>query len=198
MDGWQSEGNQLDAVNSETDVVTLTIGGNNVEFATFVENCLTPGTGGCAEGTESYNLAMQRIDQLLPGHLATLFGQIQTQLTSGNTTAKVYVVGYPMVIRAGYSSCSYTLLGANEQQAAQNITYALNSKIYSAVNATLDWRFKYVPADEQSSPFYGHDMCDANSYFNSLDLQHEVYTAHPNVVGQQAYATLIKNFMQNN
>ena len=44
VSGQGDNGNQLDAITADTDVVTLTVGGNNVEFATFVENCLTPGT----------------------------------------------------------------------------------------------------------------------------------------------------------
>ncbi|MFZ1812383.1 MAG: GDSL-type esterase/lipase family protein [Candidatus Saccharimonadales bacterium] len=143
VSGWNGEGNQLSAITSTTDVVTVTIGGNNVEFATFVENCLTPGTGGCAEGTESYNLVMQRIDQLLLGHLVTLFGQIQTQLTNGNTTAKVYVVGYPRIVVQTGAPCSllYTL-GTDEQDAALQITNALNSRIALVVHA---FRISHFP-----------------------------------------------------
>ena len=66
------------------------------------------------------------------------------------------------------------------------------------VNGFGDDRFKFVSATESSSPFVGHDICSSSRFFNDLDLSHEIYTAHPNVLGQGAYASLIKEFMQNN
>ena len=56
---------------ADTDVVTLDGLVGITSSSQPVENCLTPGTG-CAEGTESYNLVMQRIDSCC--HLTTLFG----------------------------------------------------------------------------------------------------------------------------
>lgn len=200
VSGQGDNGNQLDAITADTDVVTLTVGGNNVEFATFVENCLTPGTGGCAEGTESYNLVMQRIDQLLPGHLTTLFGQIQTQLTNANTTAKVYVVGYPFVLREHpFAACNLGQIGSDEERAAENITMALDARIAEVVVGMNDSRFNYIDPLPDTSSFTDHDLCGGGpSYFNAYVLgQPQEYTAHPNTLGQEAYASLIKIYMQN-
>lgn len=196
-DGRNGEPGQLDSVSSATDVITITVGGNDVNFGDFVRTCLQPDTGGCAEGTQVYNSTMFAIDNLLPSSLADLYAAIQSRLTAGNSAASVYVVGYPFVVRAGDESCSVLdQLGTDEQQAAELVTVALNRSILEAVANLSDPRFKYVDPLQSTSPFEGHDMCGPDPYFiNFCFCQNPDYTAHPNRRGQEAYAQLIRAAM---
>lgn len=57
--GQWSEPAQLDALTSETEVVTLTIGGNDVGFSNYVLGCVVA----CGPGTPIYNAMMDGIDQ---------------------------------------------------------------------------------------------------------------------------------------
>jgi hypothetical protein len=61
--------------------------------------------------------------------------------------------------------------------------------------------FQFVPVTDSNSPFLGHELCRSNSdtvpeYFNNEnENQPDAYTLHPNRLGQQAYATLIENWL---
>ena len=204
--GWQyTEGSQLNVITSHTDVVTLTIGGNDTGFVEYVTACLDPATGGCEEGTTSYDVIMAKINNELPSKLATLFATMQTYL-GGSITSKVYIVGYPHVVEATNQACvlyngQIPLLTVLEQQAAVQVVDALNEKAMDSIGALNDSRFIFVLATDASSPFTGHGMCTTdpavNSYFYSYIPSNPVYTAHPNAFGQQAYSVLIKSFIQN-
>ncbi|MBC7746450.1 SGNH/GDSL hydrolase family protein [Pedobacter sp.] len=196
IQGMNTENGQLDSLSQDTEVVTLTIGGNDVDFGNFVAACLVPGTGGCAEGTQVYDSTMYAIDNLLPSLLADAYGAIQTEL-DGNYDVKVYVVGYPYVVRGHAAQCELTI-GTDEQQAAEAITVALNQAIADAVVTLGDQnnRFTYIDPLLSTSPFEGHDWCGMSPYFNgyeplSYPSQPEVYIGHPNSEGQNAYERLI-------
>gem|GEM_PF-4901894 len=198
VSGQYGEGNQLSDVTPDTDVVTMTAGGNDVGFGNFVRDCLEPDSQGCGIGTPAHVAIANKTDQLLPGRLESLFDDIQVKLTAANTNAKVYVVGYPYVIKQNPLSCNYGLLDSGEQYAGEEVTFQLNQKIKAVVNGYGDNRFEYVSATSAGSPFDGHSMCGPDPYFNGFSINPsvpQVFTAHPNQQGQEAYAELIASHL---
>lgn len=181
---------QLYYVNDKTKVITMTIGGNNVEFGTFVENCLVPKRT-CQEGSDAYKLTKGNIDNLLHKQLTKLYKEIQEKLTPANKSAKVYVSGYPYVVKYRPQLCQAPLLTGAERKAIEKITLLLNQKIAGAIKQLGDARFKYIDPLQASSPFTDHDLCSKDSYFNGYNpTAPEAFTAHPNFNGQRAYARL--------
>ena len=93
-------------------------------------------------------------------------------------------------------NCSY--LSPEERVAIRRVTTGLNSAIAAAVQGR-GYPFEFVDADlildsVRVSPFAGHELCSAEGYFNGASLP-AVYSFHPNTLGHQAYADLIKRYL---
>ncbi|HEX7483742.1 MAG TPA: SGNH/GDSL hydrolase family protein [Candidatus Saccharimonadales bacterium] len=202
LNGSWNEPAQINALSENTEIATITIGGNDMKFSDFAYACVY---GSCnsssSEYLESWGIMtdVTRSDYL-PSRLATLFSNMESRLWL-NTDVKVYVVGYPHIITQaswadrGIGICSD--FDQDEAIAAENIVSKLNDVIQTAVTDFDDSRFVYVDPLETGSPFLGHELCRGGAYFNGTEagLSNPVYVFHPNANGQQAYAELIKSHM---
>lgn len=83
---------QIDRLDRDTDLVTLTIGGNDVGFATYARNCVL---SSCEEGTDHYDTIMNKINNELYGKLVNTYEQISDELDKED--ARVVISGYPYV-----------------------------------------------------------------------------------------------------
>ncbi len=178
--GQNGEPAQLDALNDDASVVTLTVGGNDVHFINYVEAC----TWACGPGTVPYANIMAEInaDSFLSS-LKTLY----TAILTGAPNADVYVADYPYLAPQNAGSCAgFDLSGA------YNVEQALNNQIGLAVTqvASDNSKLHFVNVNYDGSPFVGHDLCSGDaSYFNGIVAPpNQVYSVHPNVNGQDAYA----------
>lgn len=188
---------------STTQLVTLTIGGNDIAFSDFAKACVYP-TSSCDFGTAAYNTSLDKINNELPAKLETTYKRILAYAPN----AKIYVLGYPQVIAnksvsdPADSRCFYMQGGSSnwsEARAARDIVTKLNAKISTAVTNvralnTSNTRLTYVPMDAAGSPFIGHEVCgtDSTSWFQNIDQAtgDPAYVFHPNSFGQQGYATV--------
>jgi len=199
------EGPQVDALSSDAEVVTITIGGNNIKFGEFAYACLF---GSCNNSSYEYQESWDVMTDLtrsdyLPTKLDSLFSDIAFHLWQ-NTSVKVYVVGYPYVITQaswndrGVGICSD--FDEDEAIAAETIVSKLDTVIETAVTDFDDSRFVYVDPLATGSPFLGHELCRNGSYFNGIETSgalggDDAYVFHPDTNGQQAYADLIRSYM---
>lgn len=193
---WENEPEQLVGLGIDTDVLTITIGGNDIGFAEFATACVVPWDT-CVGS--AHNDAMDKIEEELPDKLDAAYAAIGG-LVSPDT--RILVVGYPRIIPYTNQEVVCSVLDEDEQVAAQQVTVALNQAIDDAVDRA-DNRFEYVHADHvlngvRVSPFATHEFCTEDSYFNGVDLVNREYSLHPNANGQEAYATLITTYLTNN
>lgn len=84
---------------------------------------------------------------------------------------------------------------ATEIETARQLTTGLNNRISQVITGKLSPRLRMIAATNTGSPFYGHELCTSNPFFNGLDLVNPVYSFHPNKKGQNAYARLIVDFL---
>jgi hypothetical protein len=91
----------------------------------------------------------------------------------------------------------------NEQSIARDLVVNLDLKIQAMVQQVDAGRGRLIYVDplKSGSPFNGHALCTATSYFNGLvvnptnaayDLS---YSFHPNALGQSAYARLVRPYL---
>lgn len=192
---YNSEDTQLDSLGG-SEIIILTIGGDDVQFADFAKSCVDPTTS--CDGTTQYDTTEGLIDNTLPGNLDTLFGDISTAL--GSSGARVLVLGYPYILPLSSQTginCSY--LSSGEKTAATNVQTDLDGAIHAAVTrATGNGEpFEYVDPNGSGSPFDGHQLCSSATYFNGLDLVpgQTAYSFHPNADGQAAYAQVVEGYL---
>lgn len=210
-EGNWNEGPQIDALSADAEVVTITIGGNDIRFKDFATQC---GLGSCDSTTAIYSTTMAMIHNELPAKLEDVLNKISIKTDS----AKVFVVGYPYVtpepgVNGLPYQCNY-LDSANgsglDSLAARDIVAELNDTINDAtagfVNMISSTSFVFVdPNSSLGGTFDGHDICQGtDSYFHNVTpndyfgngYREKIF--HPNVDGQHEYYEIIKDTIETN
>lgn len=180
--GMKSEPGQLDSLSPETDIVTLTIGGNDIGFADYAWKCVL---SVCDETSTEYNNAMYVIQYELYPDLMDLFDAITSPEHAPN--AEVYIAGYPPLFGNGQYCSPFT---SDEVADTRTLLASLNGVIEAAVSNSGS-AFHYVDTWAINSPFIGNGLCDSTPYFNGeVVWPNTEYSFHPNQLGQEAYSEL--------
>ncbi len=175
------------SITKDTQLVVLTIGGNDIGFGDLAAACATIG---CATQTASVETKMIWLRKVL---LPRLYNAINARKSS---STKVIVLGYPQVLPdpnvVDISRCAaigirpFERISSGEALILRQITTRLNGMIESAAKEA---GFSYV---DPSRSFAGHELCTKDPYFNRLQGgQLKTYSLHPTSVGQRAYANLV-------
>lgn len=186
--GKNGEPSQLTALNEDTDIVTITAGGNDSGFPDFAAECVFPG---CDTTTPQYISTMSYIDNYLQGGLEQLYEVVRDAAPN----AQIFVVGYPRIAPPYNTFCE--VASTNDGiDAVNNVANNLNDKIEAAVDNSGD-DITFVDPTATGSPFLGHELCvtDADSYFYSYNNFEHRFSFHPNADGQAAYKELIASYM---
>ena len=183
-EGMDEEPSQIDALGPETEIVTITIGGNDIGFGEFAKECVI---STCDSSSPAYEYSMEQIATDLPEKLEQTYRLIHEYAEN----AEVYVVGYPQVVSETEPECG-VIFAKSEEQASREVVTALDKVIKEEVEAA-GGKFIYVNPDAEGSPFIGHELCveGTEPYFNGFYFPETKYSFHPNERGQQAYAELI-------
>jgi len=193
---------QLDAVTSDTDIITLTIGGNDLGFATVAEHCirldaslppvmlmsLSPEPQSCEEyytspsgtWTGQVNLADWLADTVVPALDAT-FAAIKAKAPD----AKVYVIGYPQIATqdpAKAANCFSDPLPPNTNTVPfgpSDIVWlgGVEESLDDAIEAAAhDHGFYFVPTWDLTAD---HTLCDAEPWIGAMTIRYEPPTCDP-------------------
>jgi hypothetical protein len=211
VEGLQEQNPNL---NPSTQLITLSIGGNDARFADIMQGCLTAVlnvvTGGiqdCSNGqyvlTRSSTGAQDQaplyqfepvVEQYLQAHL------LQTYLAVNSLApnADIIVTGYPQIFPASPTApcdSGTSVLGAsinlsvNAQvmlnQFSTNLNHYIDQAVGQAQAAGVDIQFV-----DPTAAFAGHALCSGSPWFQPLGLP-VAASYHPTAAGQQAYATLV-------
>lgn len=207
--GKWDEPSQVDALSEDTEVVTITIGGNDIKFKEFALACIFVN---CASTSDEYQeswdiMTDSNRSDYLPDRLEDVFAAMANKLGSSNQEVKVYVVGYPKVItQASWiettssdpNNCLY--MSEDSASATEAIIAKLNDVISTAVDDYDDPRFVYVDPLVPGSLFIGNELCRSEGYFNGVEAAgifggNDAYVFHPNKDGQGAYKQIMSDAM---
>lgn len=170
---------QLSALNTSTNFVTISVGGNDAGFADVLTECALPGW--MSNCNRAIDQAQSIINNVLPGRLSTLYASIRAKAPN----AKVIVVGYPRIFM-GEDCNAFTWFSPAEQSRLNYTADLLNSRTSSAARAR---GFSFV---NPTSRFIGHAVCDDAEWINGLSYPISE-SFHPNVAGHRdGYAYLTK------
>ncbi|MBV2357492.1 SGNH/GDSL hydrolase family protein [Streptomyces sp. J2-1] len=182
---------QLDAVNAGTDVVSVTIGGNDIHFTDDLATCagLTssdPAGAPCkthftADGTD--RLA-ELVDQTGP-KVSSVLRDVRRRAPH----AKILVVGYPALFPDDGTGCtSGTVpLAMGDFAYLRDTTKKLNGMLARQARSA---GARYV---DTYTPSIGHDMCqpEGRRWIEPLVTAPPVAPAHPNARGEQAMSAAV-------
>lgn len=152
---------QIPKVASSSDVVMLTIGGNDVKFADIVTQCFAIGVRDPWSCREKVDSARSELQQVMTKTEA-IFTKLDERLSD---SALIVLVGYPLLSQdKDYTlqECSFTLpVKCDQYEAAKGVrdlgleANRLQSSLVSRWNASHSTKVTYV--ENVSSTFAGHE-----------------------------------------
>lgn len=145
---------QAAALDEGTDLVTLTIGGNDIDWNEAIIACMVPLYDCTRDIEESERLA----EEDLPALLETAY----TEIRARSPHAEVYVLGYPRLFAAGDTCDALGLISVAEQQRMNRAADVLSEVIETAAGSH---GFTYIDVRDD---FEGHAVCDAEAWIHGL------------------------------
>jgi lysophospholipase L1-like esterase len=169
------------------DLITITIGGNDAQFAGATTSCvfsrIVPGLEGCQAGWRAtVKDGIARLRGTLPGVYRTIHQRAPN--------ARILVLGYPNPFPASappLSRCRLWLEPTDIRFFHDEVN-ALNASIRYATSKVTGASVRYLAP----TGFAGHDACSNSPWFNGLDVVPTEfrYSFHPNVLGQRRLARI--------
>jgi len=195
-DGNTDEPTQYDALNEDTSLVTVSIGGNDLGFADVLKDCIING----ARGVGFIEKCQDKHGQRIEDRLVTLYDDLMAEyaeIRRRAPNARIIVVGYPPLFVDNPSDSYGNLLFAEDQVWMNEQAAALNAVIRQAA---ADSGVEFV---DPTSAFQGHGIGSDDPWFNDLDWGGPGFSLvdpssfHPNAQGHQAFADLIQQQLEN-
>ncbi|PIF04443.1 MAG: hypothetical protein CSA63_00780 [Propionibacterium sp.] len=201
---FDSQLEQLEKVDVIPDIVFLTIGGNDIGFATIVAGCII---GDCSKNPEVYLYNIKGRAKRLAEVYVAIAKKINTpeMLEARNgKIAPVVVSFYPQPFWSPERGRCNFFFNRNEILTGTAILSELNGQITTGVKRAQQEGWPVYYADTVGDFATGHSMCVDDSYFvranveellNVIDVQgkridHDELQeiAHPNAAGYRAWA----------
>ncbi len=213
-----SEPPQAAMISTSTDLVTMSIGGNDIGFGHVLQECtlvheLSPGKtqdetdqAYCATALDDARTVLE--STAFEEDLATTYAGVASL---GGDDTKLIIVGYPQLYPEyaniteactwGTNPGSFGLtsgrdVSESEINEIRSLTSDLNDLLSTNVGTLEDSNVRFA---DPSSRFVGHELCTSVPYFTGV---HEVFdlvdvraSFHPNVIGQSKYFITIYSML---
>jgi hypothetical protein len=178
---------QFNSLEAGTEVVSLTIGGNDIGFSEVAQSCITlnPFSSPCKEKYDSggHDQLAERIEATAPKVAAVLQG-----IHARSPKARVYVLNYPAIFPETGNGCwpqmPVSFSDAPYLRATEQHLDAMIATQAAANGATLvNWYQASI----------GHDACKSSSvrWVEPLVPNNPAAPIHPNLSGMQGGANLL-------
>jgi lysophospholipase L1-like esterase len=171
--------NQVQSLSATTNIVTITIGGNDAGFSSVITKCAEPWPVNCDGDITN---AQNYINNTLPGNLNSVYSQIKSRAPS----ARVVVLGYPRLFMG--VDCNAGTFFSTAEMTRLNQTADIMKTVISGRAAAYGFTFKDpIPA------FTGHAVCSSTEWLNGLSNPiSDSY--HPNRTGHKSgYEPLVRS-----
>lgn len=181
---------QLDALTPGTQLVTITIGGNDIGFGDIVQECATrsplqPTGSACkdhytAGGTDEL---AQRIDEAAPK-----VARVLAAIDERSPDARVLLVGYPAILPDEGPGCFPVVpFSPGDVEYLRGVEKALNAMLADeAAGAGVDFVDTYTPS-------IGHDVCrpPGTKWVEGLVPTAPAAPVHPNALGMREIGGIV-------
>ena len=186
---------QLDNVNTSTDMVMMTIGGNDLGFDDIIKFCFAAALRSASDCQSKINEARGQFDKL-ENKLGSVLSSLNSRL---RPDAKIVLLGYPLLALNNNESLS----GFPVAKEVRKLGLEGNSrqkKIVNAYNKSIDQE-KVIFIDNIPQRFSGHEP-DASIFQKNHDRWiHEFFEPsafnmnswyHPNFFGHSSYMSALR------
>jgi lysophospholipase L1-like esterase len=170
---------QIETVTADADVVTISIGGNDIGFARTIRDCVLNQLP-CTRLEGEVNAALVALGP----RLGRIYGEIRRRAPG----ARLLVVGYPQLVvdpeRSNLTSCAG--LTVDESYWVRTKGDELAAVIRTAAEVA---GARYVDAAER---FAGHEACTPEPWMEGVNFTDIVASFHPNATGHVELAKMVK------
>ncbi|WP_067503342.1 SGNH/GDSL hydrolase family protein [Actinoplanes sp. TFC3] len=161
---------QLSALSAGTDLISVTIGGNDVGFAPTVITCTLVTDGGCAA---KVNESLHYLRDEMPAKFDATFQAIRSRAPN----ARVVVLGYPVLFDETAASCGFAGMSIAKRKSLNEGARQFNAAIKSHAQAAgFLW-------SDVADDFAGHGVCGSSPWLNGLTALPPTNSFHPNASG---------------
>lgn len=214
------EGEYMNSIPTNTDLILMTIGGNDANFGEIVEYCFAPFYTSAKKCRERIEEAERSLDKIVSG-TREIFSALQDRLSP---RAEVVLVAYPLLsidVDNVLKECSYGLFGCTTiryYNASQMVRYLGKMASFYQEDLVNDWNnkndMKVTFVDDTPEFFAGHEPDPSKTNRNNLRwinefletagfrIREDTYTIsspsndsnewyHPNTIGHQKIAELV-------
>ncbi len=196
--GGNARAPQIDAVTADAQLVTITIGGNDIGFGSLM---------GCIKNKECTGSEPEAVATLnaLNNDLWPRLINVFTQIKQRAPNALILVGGYPQIYpNAGQSAGTCASYLSQGEMDGWNYIQSTMNRYIKETAMTVGGNIRYVDTYAPNTIFtkksiFGQTK-DACSTWNQRIMNGYPTTSlsaslHPNLLGQQAYATLFKSYI---
>jgi len=169
---------QLGPFPRNTQLVTITVGGNDAGFFAVVATCLLRPAPAC---DERIGEAERYARRELPARLGRVYAAIRRRAPD----ATVVVAGYPRLIARGPWCGAFGEVDDREQRRLNEASDLLAAVIAAEVRRHRGFRFV-----DMRETFDGHEACADTPWINA-STNPGIHSFHPNISGYAAYARVI-------
>ena len=169
---------QVNSLAATTTLVTITVGGNDLGFASLIQRCVTSDCNAALTSTRTSAAAT----------LNAKLDAVYTAIKARAPSARVVVLGYPRLFST--ASCFGTSGITSSERANANL---LSEEIDRVIGARAGASgFAYRSA---LGSFTGHAVCSSTAWLNGLNIFNTTESFHPNRTGQSSgYRAILTAF----
>lgn len=172
---------QYGALGDDTELVTVSAGGNDIGFAPVITDCAKPAWwGDCGAAVDD---AERIARNTLPSRLDEAYATIRAKAPN----AKVVVTGYPRLFN-GQDCSAATFFSAGDMQRLNGAADTLDGVTRAAAARA---GFGYVDVRDE---FEGHQICDSDEWIHNLSVRIP-NSFHPKPAGYSSYATEVTGLL---
>lgn len=164
---------QLTTLSARTELVTITIGGNDDGFVPTLRTCFGDTEARCKYETDYGSYAGRH---WLADRLTSLYRLVQDKAPN----ARVIVLGYSQLLDPGEGSCGFL---TPSPEARSHLINNANQFAEGIRDATARAGVTFI---DMRYPFKGHEACSPDPFVIAADLSNQMF--HPNRNGHLAYA----------
>ncbi|MEA2315615.1 MAG: hypothetical protein QOI03_2307 [Solirubrobacteraceae bacterium] len=173
-------GKQLGTLTATTNLVTITIGGNDAGFSNVIINC--------ALYYFTCGGAISEANSFIQNKLGALLDTTYNNIRSRATTAHVVVLGYPHLFTPTGTTCNFNFLTSSNEKRLNETADKLDGVIKARAEAHA---FTFV---DPRNAFLVHEVCSSSEWLNGQSNPlSESY--HPNIAGQADFTTQIEGVL---
>jgi lysophospholipase L1-like esterase len=178
---------QLDRLTADTDLVTMTIGGNDSSvFSGAIEACVTAGTLAAGQGSPCKDQNGDSFENTVRGTTYPALVKALTAVQQRSPHARVLILGYPWILPASVGCFPSVPVATGDVPYLRSLQSTLNDAVRRAAAAT---GVTYV---DLNGPSEGRDACKpiGTRWVEPVVGGTNPVILHPNAQGEQALADL--------